>query len=197
MISAHQQRQFRIRTPTARRVRSSARICRQQADEIFSFASIYFEKCEYSAFDTLAAALPWQANFFRQLRAQWIFRLSPATIALTAAESIRRPATVNVDGNSGPFDVTAPNTDVSWSSGNSSQTITWNVANTTAAPVNATNVRISLSTDGGQTFPIILRGSDSKWRIRETVSIPFNIQSTSRTNQSWSGRKHFLRHFRR
>ncbi len=65
---------------------------------------------------------------------------------------------VNVDGNSGPFAITAPNTNVSWS-GNSSQTITWNTANTTNAPVSATNVRISLSTDGGQTFPTVLAAS--------------------------------------
>ena len=35
----------------------------------------------------------------------------------------------NVDGNSGPFLVTSPNTNVTWA-GESSQTVTWNVANT-------------------------------------------------------------------
>jgi hypothetical protein len=41
--------------------------------------------------------------------------------------------TVTVDGSSGPFAVTAPNTAVAWTGG-TSQDVTWNVANTTAAP---------------------------------------------------------------
>ncbi len=64
-------------------------------------------------------------------------------------------ATVNVDGNSGPFAVTAPNTNVSWSEG-STQIVTWDIANTTSAPVSAARVNILLSTDGGQTFPTVL-----------------------------------------
>jgi hypothetical protein len=63
--------------------------------------------------------------------------------------------TVNVDGNSGPFAVTSPNTNVTYQ-GNSSQTISWNVAGTNAAPVNASNLDILLSTDGGTTFPTVL-----------------------------------------
>lgn len=55
-------------------------------------------------------------------------------------------AIITVDGNSGPFKVTAPNTAVTWTA-NSTQTITWDVANTTAAPVNCSNVSILLSTD--------------------------------------------------
>src|SRR5690606_7571471 len=41
---------------------------------------------------------------------------------------------VTVSNSSGPFAVTSPNTNVTWA-GNSSQTVTWSVANTTAAPV--------------------------------------------------------------
>ncbi len=55
----------------------------------------------------------------------------------------------------GPFVVTSPNTSVNWP-GNSFQTITWNVANTTAAPVNCGAVDIFLSTDGGLTYPITI-----------------------------------------
>jgi glucan-binding YG repeat protein len=65
---------------------------------------------------------------------------------------------VVVDGNSGPFTVTSPNTSVTWAGG-SLQTVTWNVANTNNPPVNAANVKISLSTDGGVTFPITLVAS--------------------------------------
>lgn len=56
------------------------------------------------------------------------------------------------------FAVTAPNTAVSWASG-SSQTVTWNVSGTTASPISTANVKISLSTDGGNTFPTVLLAS--------------------------------------
>ncbi|MEQ1828370.1 MAG: zinc-dependent metalloprotease family protein [Pirellula sp.] len=53
------------------------------------------------------------------------------------------------------FSVTTPNTPLNWVS-SFTQTITWEVANTTAAPINTDTVNIFLSTDGGQTFPILL-----------------------------------------
>lgn len=57
--------------------------------------------------------------------------------------------------DAGPFVVTAPNTAVTYP-GNSLQTVTWDVANTDAAPVNCDDVDIFLSTDGGYTFPTLL-----------------------------------------
>ncbi len=83
--------------------------------------------------------------------------------------------TVNVDGVSGPFNVTAPNTAVTWA-GNSSQTVTWNVAGTTAAPVSAANVKISFSADGGLTFPTTILASTANDGT-ESVTIP-NIATT-------------------
>ncbi|RYE12158.1 MAG: peptidase, partial [Sphingobacteriales bacterium] len=62
---------------------------------------------------------------------------------------------VIVTNTSGPFAVTVPNTNVTWP-GSSSQTVTWSVNNTTAAPVSCASVRILLSTDGGLTFPTVL-----------------------------------------
>jgi len=65
---------------------------------------------------------------------------------------------VMVRADAGPFVVTAPNTAVSWAGG-STQDVTWNVANTSAAPVSAASVRILLSTDGGLTFGTTLVAS--------------------------------------
>lgn len=66
---------------------------------------------------------------------------------------------VNVTDKSGPFLITNPNTEGKiWTIG-SLQNITWNVANTNMAPVSCANVKISLSIDGGLTFPIILTHS--------------------------------------
>ena len=61
---------------------------------------------------------------------------------------------ITVDGSSGPFLITS-NLAGSYV-GNTVQTVTWSVNNTTAAPVSCANVDILLSTDGGQTFPITL-----------------------------------------
>ena len=57
--------------------------------------------------------------------------------------------------NAGPFIVTAPNTNIEWNVG-TTQTVTWDVANTDQSPVNSTEVDIFLSTDGGYTYPITL-----------------------------------------
>jgi hypothetical protein len=84
----------------------------------------------------------------------------------------------NVDGNSGPFLVTSPNTNVSWA-GSSSQTITWNVTNTDIAPVNCANVNILLSTDGGQTFPTVLLANTPN-DGSESVIIPNTPSTTAR-----------------
>ncbi|MEO8288051.1 MAG: S-layer homology domain-containing protein [Chloroflexota bacterium] len=62
---------------------------------------------------------------------------------------------LTVTTSSGPFLVTQPNTAVTWPA-TSSQTVTWDVANTTAAPVSCANVDISLSVDGGNSFPFAL-----------------------------------------
>ncbi len=62
---------------------------------------------------------------------------------------------VNTTTSSGPFEVTYPNTEMDWEA-NTSETITWNVANTTNAPVSCANVDILYSTDGGLSFPYAL-----------------------------------------
>ncbi len=70
-------------------------------------------------------------------------------------QTARDAKILTVDANSGPFIVTSQSTALTYDIG-STQTITWDVANTNLAPVNCTHVDILLSTDGGQTYPITL-----------------------------------------
>jgi hypothetical protein len=58
----------------------------------------------------------------------------------------------------GPFLVTSPNTAVTLP-GATSTNVTWSVAGTDAAPVSTSNVKITLSVDGGLTFPYTLSAS--------------------------------------
>jgi hypothetical protein len=62
---------------------------------------------------------------------------------------------LNVTSTAGPFVVSAPNSAVTWTGG-AAQTVTWNVAGTTAAPVSCALVNIRLSLDGGLTYPTLL-----------------------------------------
>lgn len=61
----------------------------------------------------------------------------------------------NCTENAGPFLVTYPNTAETLAAGDYVE-VTWDVANTTAAPVNCKKVNILLSTDGGYTYPTTL-----------------------------------------
>ncbi len=63
---------------------------------------------------------------------------------------------LTVAANAGPFIVTLPNGPVLWTVGDA-QTVTWNVANTDQPPVNCALVDIYLSTDGGYTYPVLLK----------------------------------------
>ncbi|HNU15685.1 MAG TPA: zinc-dependent metalloprotease family protein, partial [Chitinophagaceae bacterium] len=84
---------------------------------------------------------------------------------------------VTVSNTSGPFAVTSPNTAVTWAGG-SSQTITWSVANTTAAPVSCANVKISISTDGGNSFSTLVASTANDGS--EVVTIPGTQTTTAR-----------------
>lgn len=70
---------------------------------------------------------------------------------LTAKDDVE----LTVNGSSGPFEVSSPNTAVQWLT-DETKTITWDVANTNLSPINCTGVDILLSIDGGYTYPITL-----------------------------------------
>jgi hypothetical protein len=83
--------------------------------------------------------------------------------------------TLTVVDTGAPFRLTAPNTAVSWT-GKTSQTVTWNVAGTTGNGINAANVRIRLSIDGGLTYPITVLSSTAN-DGSETITVP-NVDTT-------------------
>ncbi len=85
---------------------------------------------------------------------------------------------ITVAGNAGPFVVTEPNTNVLWNVGEN-KTITWNVTNTNIAPVNCPQVRISLSTDGGFTYPVVLANSVPN-NGSANIIVPNNVSSLCR-----------------
>ncbi len=84
---------------------------------------------------------------------------------------------VNVDGTTGPFSVTVPNTAVTWTGG-ATETVSWSVAGTTGAPVNCANVNILFSSDGGNTFSMLLANTPNDGT--ETVTCPGITSSTAR-----------------
>ncbi|TDP60275.1 reprolysin-like metallopeptidase [Flavobacterium dankookense] len=84
---------------------------------------------------------------------------------------------VTVNGTAGPFSVSAPNTAVSYVGG-TSQTVTWNVAGTTANGVNCANVDILISTDGGTTWSTLLAATPNDGS--QAVTIPNTAGTTNR-----------------
>ncbi|MCW8830922.1 MAG: PPC domain-containing protein, partial [Gammaproteobacteria bacterium] len=85
---------------------------------------------------------------------------------------------VIVDGDSGPFEILQPNTNVILNSG-LPQLIEWNTACTDIAPVNCTNVDILLSTDGGQNFTSVVGGTTPN-DGSQSVTFPGGDTTTAR-----------------
>ncbi|MES2774006.1 MAG: zinc-dependent metalloprotease family protein [Bacteroidota bacterium] len=101
-----------------------------------------------------------------------------STAPMAIGQTAFSDAVVTVSNTSGPFAVTAPNTALTWAGG-TTQNITWSVNNTTAAPVSCANVKISLSTDGGQTFSTVLTASTAN-DGSEALVIPGTATTTAR-----------------
>ncbi|MBK6315297.1 MAG: hypothetical protein IPF53_13590 [Blastocatellia bacterium] len=93
--------------------------------------------------------------------------------------------TVTSSTSAGPFSVTAPNAATTFAGG-SAQTVSWNVANTNAAPVNTANVSIFLSLDGGNSFPICLFANTPNDGT-EQITIPNVATSMARIKVKGAG----------
>ena len=75
--------------------------------------------------------------------------------------------------------------------GGSSQTITWDVVGTIAAPVSAANVDIYMSTDGGNTWPLTVGNFPNTGTASVTVPNPSATSSTCRFKVKGSGNVFF------
>lgn len=85
---------------------------------------------------------------------------------------------VNVIKAAGPFRITSQESSQTYLAG-SIQEITWDVANTDVAPVNAQTVDVFLSLDGGLTFPITLLENTLN-DGSEKVLLPGDVSTTAR-----------------
>ncbi len=90
---------------------------------------------------------------------------------------------LTVSGVAGPFRLTSPNSfeelgGTIWQGG-STQTVTWDVAGTNANGINTANVKISLSTDGGQTFPITILATTPNDGTQQ-ITVPNNATNQAR-----------------
>ena len=148
-----------------------------------------------STIKTGATSWQWEAvpNVARTLN----FRLTVRDNRAGGANNNSDDMVVTVNGTAGPFVVNSPNTNVTWNAG-TTQTVTWNVAGTTSNGVNAANVDILLSTDGGNTYPITLasgvandgsqditvpnnQGNQNRVMVKGSNHIFFDISNTNFT----------------
>jgi len=105
------------------------------------------------------------------------FRVTVRDNVATAGCTGEASNTVTTVAAAGPFVVTSPNTAVSYAVG-STQTVTWNVANTTAAPVSCANVDILFTSDGGASFTTLLANTPNDGT--QAVTMPNTATKTAR-----------------
>jgi subtilisin-like proprotein convertase family protein len=125
------------------------------------------------------------------------FALTVRDNAAGGGQTTTEEMKVTVTNQAGPFVITSQNAALAYAAG-SNQVVTWNVANTDQAPVNAKFVDIYLSTNNGATFPILLAsqvpndgselitipnvlGSNNRIMVRGFDSIFFDVSNSSFT----------------
>jgi len=86
--------------------------------------------------------------------------------------------TLAVTENAGPFVITAPNTPTEWIA-TTSQTVTWDVANTNQGAVNCQTVNILLTINGGISFDFVLAANTPN-DGSQMISVPNNATTQGR-----------------
>lgn len=95
---------------------------------------------------------------------------------INGGQTVQDLVNVNVVGAAGPFKVTSQNTpDILWNVGDN-VTITWNVAGTDANGINANEVDIILSTNGGLSFDEVLLANTLNDGT-QNITVPAGIAS--------------------
>ncbi|MEO1616723.1 MAG: M12 family metallo-peptidase [Planctomycetota bacterium] len=101
---------------------------------------------------TLGEELPTQA---RELNFRATVRDNHAFNGRTVNGLVSDDVLVQVVDTGTPFQITSPSSATTWQGGNL-ETITWDVAGTDANGIDASQIELSLSLDGGQTYPVLL-----------------------------------------
>ncbi|MBO6881687.1 reprolysin-like metallopeptidase, partial [Winogradskyella sp.] len=102
-----------------------------------------------------AGATSWQWEAVPNVARTLNFRLTVRDNVAGGGTNNSDDMVVTVNGTAGPFILNSPNTNVTWNAG-TTQNVSWDVAGTTGNGINAANVDILLSTDGGDTYPITI-----------------------------------------
>ncbi len=121
-------------------------------------------------------ATTWEAvpNVARTMLFSFIVRDNGGPLG---GQTERATKSVQFVATAGPFKVTSQAVTEGWAQ-NSSQTVTWDVAGTTANGINTSNVNIKISTNGGATFTMLLANTPNDGS--ETVTAPNVVSQNCR-----------------
>jgi hypothetical protein len=158
------------------------------------FRSFYPDTSRTRVFPTLRALLNDTTNYFGE-------KLPEATRTLKFKLSVRDilngvgcvnftddSIQLDVVNTGQAFKVTSPDTNNDWKA-NSSAIVTWNVAGTNIAPINCDSVVISLSVDGGWTYPYMLAKVSNIGSA--TVQVPNLVANKARVKVKGAGNVFF------
>jgi hypothetical protein len=136
----------------------------------------------FPALSTVLGGAPLKGETLPTTTRALKFRLTVRDNRAGAGTSQSADIALSVANSAGPFKVTAPAGAASWGQG-SLQTVTWDVANTNVAPVSCGAVDITLSADGGQTFPHTLASGVAN-SGSASVTVPAITTSQARVSVS-------------
>ena len=128
--------------------------------------------------DCYSEFLPTSAYTGQDGRASLHFRLTARDNRPGGGGVASADTTVQVAATGGPFLVTSQTGGEVYRPG-STQTVRWDVAGTSAAPVGATQVRVTLSRDGGRTWPVVLAEATPNDGA-QSVTVPPGETATAR-----------------